>query len=144
MFVPSIFSDVFYDDFFGTPATARDYDRRPNKKPQNHFMKTDVRENENGYDIEVELPGYKKEELEVQLENGYLTISANKNSEEKEEKGGKLIRIERYHGSLSRSFYVGEAITVEDISAKFENGVLALNVPKKSAAVPEKKVVAIG
>jgi HSP20 family molecular chaperone IbpA len=107
-------------------------------------MKTDVKETDEGYELDVELPGFKKEEIHLDLQNGYLTISTEKNLENKEEKQGKLLRQERYAGTMQRSFYVGESITEDDIKAKFENGVLSLMIPKKEAPkVPEKKQILI-
>jgi len=95
-------------------------------------MKTDVKENDKGYSVEIDLPGYKKDAVQATLEDGYLTISASKNSsnEEKDE-DGKYIRRERFYGNCSRSFYVGEAVTDADITAKFEDGILNLTIPKK-------------
>ena len=110
-------------------------------------MKTDVKETDNSYEVDIDLPGFKKDEIEAKLENGYLTISAAKglDKEEKDEKDGKYIRKERYSGSCSRSFYVGDAVTQDDVKAKFENGVLTLEVPKKEEApkVEEKKYISI-
>ncbi len=96
-----------------------------------HMMKTDIRDKEDGYEIVVDLPGVKKENIQARLENGYLSISAEK-SLDKEEKNeeGRYIRRERYSGSCSRSFYVGDAVKQEDITARFEDGVLTLSVPK--------------
>ena len=112
-----------------------------------NLMKTDVREHEDGYEVEVELPGFHKDEIELSLENGYLTITAAKglDKDEKDKKSGKVIRQERYAGSLRRSFYVGEDVTEEDIKAKLEHGVLTLNIPKKEEKpkLPEKKTIAI-
>ena len=95
-------------------------------------MKTDVKENDKGYSVEIDLPGYKKDDVQATLEDGYLTISASKNSsnDEKDE-DGKYIRRERFYGNCSRSFYVGEAVTDADITAKFEDGILNLTIPKK-------------
>lgn len=103
-------------------------------------MKTDVIENEDGYKVEIDLPGFKKDDVQATLEDGYLTISASKNSsdEEKDEEGS-YIRRERFYGNCSRSFYVGEAVTQEDISAKFEDGILNLTIPKKSPQQIDKK-----
>ena len=108
-------------------------------------MKTDVRETENQYELSVDLPGFKKDEIQVELENGYLTISASKglNKDEKDKKG-QYIRQERYAGSMQRSFYVGDAVTQEDIKAKYEDGILRLSIPKKEAPeVETKKSIAI-
>ncbi len=111
------------------------------------LMKTDVREHEHSFEVDVELPGFKKDEIKLSLESGYLNISVAKtvNNEEKEEKTGKIIRQERYSGAMSRSFYVGDDITEEDIKAKLDNGVLCLTIPKKEAkpVKPEKKMIAI-
>ena len=110
-----------------------------------NVMKTDIKENENGYELDIDLPGYKKENVKAELKDGYLTISASNDSstEEKDEKG-KYIRKERYTGSVSRSFYVGKYVTEEDIHAKFENGILKLSVPKVDAPkVEQNKYIAI-
>ena len=108
-------------------------------------MKTDVHEHEDHYEMDIDLPGFKKDEITLSLENGYLTVSAAKGLDKEETtKKGKVIRQERYAGSLQRSFYVGDALTEKDITARFENGVLSLNVPKAEARkVPEKKVIMI-
>ena len=147
MYLPSIFGDNLMDDFFD------EFDRsffRPAKAPiraeRTNLMRTDVRETESGYELDVELPGYKKEDLELELNGGYLNISAQKNTENEEKNAeGKVIRKERYAGSMKRSFYVGEDLTEEDIKARFEDGILKLSVPKKEKveAVPEKKTIAI-
>ncbi|MCR5311185.1 MAG: Hsp20/alpha crystallin family protein [Lachnospiraceae bacterium] len=135
MFMPSLFDEFFFD----TPKAAR----RP-AIPQ--IMKTDVKETENGYDLEIELPGYKKEDLQLELKDGYLNISATtKTNNDEKDKKGQYIRRERYIGTSSRSFYVGEDITEEDIKAKFEDGILNVYVPKKEEQpkVPESKYIAI-
>ncbi len=156
MMVPSIFGenlfDDFFDDLFGFPAV----DERPMQKAQKklygrhaaNMMKTDVREHDDHYEVDIDLPGFKKEELSLELKDGCLVISAAKgfDKEEKEEKSGKLIRQERYAGSVSRSFYVGEDVKQEDIHAKYENGVLKLSIPKADPQKPqveEKKYIAI-
>ena len=109
------------------------------------MMKTDIREHDEGYELDIDLPGFKKDEINVQLDNGYLTISASKGlDKDKESKKGKYIRRERYAGAMQRSFYVGDGITEEDIKARFKNGILRLSIPKKDAkAVEEKKSIAI-
>ena len=105
-------------------------------------MKTDVQEHEDHYEVDIDLPGFKKEDINLELQNGYLTVSATKGIEK--ETKGKTIRQERYVGSMQRSFYVGDALTETDIAAKLENGVLRLNIPKKDAKkLPEKKVIMI-
>ena len=110
-------------------------------------MKTDIKEMNNGYELIVDLPGFKKDEVHAALENGYLTISAEKglDKDEKEKESGRYIRKERYAGACSRSFYVGEDITEEDIKAEFKHGLLKLFVPKKEAkpAVEQKKTISI-
>ncbi|MBR5741762.1 MAG: Hsp20/alpha crystallin family protein, partial [Firmicutes bacterium] len=101
--------------------------------------------NENDYEVDIDLPGFKKDEIKLELTDGYLTVSAAKglNEDEKEEKTGRWIRQERYVGAMQRSFYVGDALTEEDIKASFKDGVLALTVPKKTAKLPEKKTILI-
>ena len=135
MLMPSVFGRDIFDDFMDG-FTFPDVDKELYGKHAKNVMKTDVRESEDGYEVIVDLPGFKKDEIEVQLENGYLNISAAKK--------GKYIRKERYAGSMSRSFYVGDDITENDIHGKFENGILTLDVPKKEAkAVETKKHIAI-
>jgi len=134
--------DEFDRYFFGKPAGSK----QAREFLKNDFMKTDIKEFDDKYELAIDLPGYKKEEVELSLEKGYLTISAAK-EEKKEEKDcdGKLIRQERYAGKMSRNFFVGEDVTHEDISAKFEDGVLKIGVPKKEKKeeIPEKKIIAI-
>ncbi len=144
MMMPSVLGKDIFDDFmddFGFP----DVNKELYGKHAKNVMKTDVRELEDGYEIIMDLPGFKKDEIEIMLENGYLNISASKELDKDEsDKGGKYIRRERYAGSMSRSFYVGDDITHEDIHARFENGILKLDVPKKEAKTVEtKKKVAI-
>ena len=144
MLVPSIFRDSLFDDFmdgFGFPTVYRTQE----KEQQPLFMRTDVKELENGYELSIDLPGYSKENVQLSLKKGYLTISAEttKNNDEKDE-NGRYIRRERYTGSMKRSFYVGERITEADIKAKFENGILVVNVPKEDVKkVEEKKYITI-
>ncbi len=144
MLTPSIFSnDLFNDLFFDFD------DRRPARKlysPSNGLMKTDVKETEDSFELTVDLPGYDKENIQAQLRDGYLTINATTGSEsEEKDAGGRFIRKERYQGSCSRSFYVGEELTQEDIRARFENGTLVVDIPKKEAkpAVNETKYIQI-
>ncbi len=132
MLMPSIFGEnLFNDDWmdFSFP----DVDKVLYGKHAKNVMKTDVKETDNSYEVDIDLPGFKKDEIEAKLENGYLTISAAKglDKEEKEEKDGKYIRKERYSGAMSRSFYVGDELKQEDIKAKYEDGILKLSVPKK-------------
>ena len=149
MLYPSIFSENLFDDLmnfdFPTFPDFGDVDKKLYGKHAGHLMKTDVKEHEDQYEVDIDLPGFKKDEIKLDLENGYLTVSAAKglDKDEKDQKG-KLIRQERYAGSMQRSFFVGEEVTTEDIKAKYENGVLKLNVPKKEAKkLPEKKTILI-
>ena len=133
MLMPSIFGEnLFNDDWmnFGFPEV----DKALYGKHAAHEMKTDVRETDSGYEVDIDLPGFKKDEIDVQLDNGYLSISAAKGlDKEEKDNEGKYIRKERYAGSMSRSFYVGDAITEDDIKAKYESGILRLSIPKKEA-----------
>ncbi len=148
MMMPSIFGENLFDDFMNFPF-ERDFWGRRNPlygKNEQNIMKTDVRETDSSYELDIDLPGFKKDEVTAKLENGYLTISASKglNKDEKDKESGKYIRRERYAGAVSRSFYVGEHIQQEDIHAKFEDGILRLTVPKKDAKqVDEKKYISI-
>ena len=144
MLMPSIFGEnLFNDDWmdFGFPEV----DKALYGKHAGNVMKTDVKETDTGYEVDIDLPGFKKDEINAQLDNGYLTISASKGLDKDEkDKKGKYIRKERYAGAMSRSFYVGENVTQEDIKAKYEDGILRLSVPKKEAkAVEDKKYIAI-
>ena len=145
--LPSIFGENLFDDWFGFPAfpELRDVDRKLYGRHAAHEMRTDVQEHEDRYEIDIDLPGFAKDEIGLHLENGYLTVSAAKTlDKDHTDKKGKLIRQERYSGSLQRSFYVGDALTDEEISAKYENGVLKLNVPKQEARkLPERKTIQI-
>ncbi len=145
--LPSIFRENLFDDWFDFPSFPefRDVDRKLYGRHANHEMKTDVHEHEDHYEVDIDLPGFKKEEINLELENGYLTVHAAKSVEQdKNDKAGKVIRQERFSGAMQRSFYIGDALTEEDIGAKFENGVLSLNIPKKDARkLPEKKVIQI-
>ena len=122
-----------------------DVDRALYGRHADRVMKTDIQENDDGYVISVDLPGFRKDELKVELQNGYLTIAAEKALNKDEQNSqGKLIRQERYSGSMQRSFYVGDALTEEDITARLEHGVLSLSIPKREEKkVPEKKVIMI-
>lgn len=156
MLMPSIFGenlfDDFFDDFFEFPA----FDDKAMQKAQKklygrhaaNMMKTDVQEHEDHYEVDMDLPGFKKDELSLELKDGYLVITAAKglDKDEKEKKTGKFVRRERYAGSMSRTFYIGEDIRQEDIHAKYESGVLKLTIPKMEAKKPEveeKKYIAI-
>jgi HSP20 family molecular chaperone IbpA len=143
MMMPSIFGESLLDDFFGFDRPVRNMVRPDTES----LMKTDVKEHETGYELEMSLPGYKKEDIHAELKNGYLVIQAStsNNTDEKDETTGKYIRRERYSGSCSRSFYVGDEITQDDIKAKYENGILTLAIPKKEAKKVEdtRKIIAI-
>ena len=148
MLMPSIFAENLFDEFFDDfpmPREFRNLDRRLYGKNAARAMKTDVHEHEDHYEVDIDLPAFKKAETTMSLENGYLTVNAAKGLDKDETtKKGKVIRQERYAGALQRSFYVGDALTENDITARFENGVLSLNVPKQEARkVPEKKVIMI-
>lgn len=147
MMLPSIFGEDLFDEMMDFPFEDDFFGKRNplyGKKAKN-MMKTDVKEHETGYEVDIDLPGFKKDELNLDLTDGYLTISASKGlDKDEEDKKGKYIRKERYAGSMSRSFYVGDDITEDDIKAKYENGILKLSIPKKEAkAVEQKKHIAI-
>ncbi|MBR6950697.1 MAG: Hsp20/alpha crystallin family protein [Oscillospiraceae bacterium] len=145
MLYPRIFNENLFDDLmnFDWPAFP-DIDRKLYGKHADRLMKTDVHEHEDMYEVDIDLPGFKKDEIHLGLENGYLTVGASKGVDKEEKsKKGKLIRQERYAGSMQRSFYVGDGLTEEDIKARFEDGVLKLTVPKKAPALPEKKTIMI-
>ena len=150
MLMPSIFGannmfdDLFDDDFFG----GRELDKAQ-KKLYGHraknVMNTDIKETDDGYELEMDLPGFKKEEVTVELDNGYITIRASKGLDKDEKtKEGRYIRKERYAGSCERSFYVGETVTQDDIKASFRHGILRLDIPKKEVKkVENNKYIAI-
>lgn len=147
MMMPSIFGENLFDELFNFPTVDDFWGKRSFQNVNNTtaMMKTDVKEKENGYEVAIDLPGFKKEEVTAKLEDGYLTISAQKdvNNDEKDE-DGKYIRRERYTGQCRRSFYVGEAVEDNEIKAKFEDGILKLEIPKKDVkAVEQKKYIAI-
>ena len=150
MLMPSIFGENLFDDFMSDFPFFDDRDlRKTERKLYGHnakrLMKTDIKETDSGFELEMDLPGFKKDEIGIELENGYLTVSAAKGlDKDEEDKKGKYIRKERYAGAMQRSFYVGEYVTQEDIKAKYENGILRLSVPKKEAKpVETKKTIAI-
>ena len=147
MLLPSIFGENLLDDFmdFGKMRDFEDIDRKLYGKRASRVMKTDVREHEGSYELDVDLPGFKKDEINITLNDGYITIAAAKglDKDEKDHKG-RIIRQERYAGSMQRSFYVGDNLKEEDIKAKFENGLLKLDIPKVDAKkIPEKKTIMI-
>lgn len=139
MLMPSIFGENLFDDSWMNFGFDDNFWGKKNPlygKHAQNMMKTDIRESENSYELDVDLPGFKKDEIKVQLKDGYLTLSAAKGlDKDEQDKKGNYIRRERYAGTMSRSFYVGEDVTQEDIHAKYEDGILRLSVPKK---VPKK------
>ena len=147
MLVPSIFNNNRFDDWLDdnyympvVPFTwnMSDADKKLYGKKVAHEMKTDVKETDKGYEVAVDLPGVKKDDVTVELKDGYMTISAKKNvNNDEKDKDGKYIRRERYSGEMSRSFYVGKDMTENDIHASFEDGILKLELPKKEE---QKKV----
>ena len=145
MLMPSIFGENLFDDFFGDfVRPVRNTVRY--STPAASAMKTDVKENKTSYELDIDLPGYKKEDIQAELKDGYLTISAaTKNEKDEKDDSGRYIRRERFYGSCSRSFYVGDAVSQEEIKAKFEDGILKVSVPKKDAVpeAEEKKYIAI-
>ena len=145
--LPSIFGENLFDDWFGFPAfpEMRDIDRKLYGKHAAHEMKTDVREHDDGYELDIDLPGFQKDELTLRLQDGYLTVSAAKGlDEEHKDRKGKVIRRERYSGAMQRSFYVGDGVEETDVKAKYENGVLKLSIPKKEhKKLPEHHNIAI-
>lgn len=138
MLMPSIFARDLFEEVFDSRIYAYPHN--------NNLMKTDVKETDQGYELSMDLPSVKKEDLKAELKDGYLNISAtsNQNNDEKDE-NGRYIRRERFSGTVSRSFYVGENVTQEEIKAKFEDGTLTLLIPKKEQPphVEEKKYIAI-
>lgn len=139
MFMPSLFGERLFDDFMDFPFN--DFAAANTK-----LMKTDIRDTDGSYELDIDMPGFNKEDIRAELKDGYLTISAaTDSSRDEKDTNGRYIRRERYSGSCSRSFYVGEAVTKEDIKAKFEDGILKLSVPKKELkpAVEESKYIAI-
>ncbi len=143
MLMPSIFGENLFDDWMN--FSFPDIDKALYGKHAKNMMKTDVKETEQGYEVAMDLPGFKKDEIKLELNDGYLTISAEKGLDKDEkDKNDKYIRRERYAGSMSRSFYVGDSLTEKDIHARYENGILTLDVPKaEEKAVPEKRYIAI-
>ncbi len=126
-----LFDDIFTDPFF--------------KRNDNKLMRTDIKEHDDNYIISVDLPGYDKENIKVDITDGYLTVSAKTDSENNEDEKGKYVRRERYFGECSRSFYVGDDISVEDVDASFKNGTLIMEIPKMDSKkeLPEKKYIEI-
>ena len=152
MLMPSIFGEDMFDDFmrdfpFFDENAGNKIEKKLYGRHAKNMMKTDIKELEGGYELEIDLPGFTKDEVTAELKDGYLTISASKglDKDEQEKETGKYIRRERYAGACQRSFYVGEDVTEQDIKAEFKHGMLKLFVPKKEAkpAVETKKYVTI-
>ena len=152
MLMPSIFGEDMFDEFmrdfpFFDENAGNKIEKKLYGRHAKNMMKTDIKELEGGYELEMDLPGFTKDEITAELKDGYLTVSASKglDKDEQEKETGKYIRRERYAGACQRSFYVGEDITEQDIKAEFKHGILKLFVPKKEAApkVENKKYVAI-
>ena len=138
MLMPSIFGENLLDDFFDLPFGTNF------TNANSDLMRTDIKDTDQGYEVTMNLPGVKKEDVKAELKDGYLTISASSNtSKDEKDDSGRYIRRERYSGSCSRSFYVGEDVRQEDIKGEFKHGILKLTIPKKAAQVPEKKYIAI-
>lgn len=143
MLMTSILGENLFDEFFEDFARPA---KRPVKYETPSIMRTDVKESNTGYELHIDLPGYKKEDVKAELKDGNLTITATSNVEnDKKDENGKFIRRERFYGNCSRSFYVGEQVEQSDIKAKFEDGILKIFVPKKEAkpVVEEKKYITI-
>ena len=145
--LPSIFGESLFDDWMGFPFQGfeSDVDHKLYGKHAARVMKTDLKEHDDSFELAVDLPGFKKDQIELQLQNGYLTITAAKGVEEEEkDKKGRLVHQERYTGSMTRSFYIGENVREEDVKAKFEDGVLKLDFPKeKPMNLPERRTIMI-
>lgn len=147
MMMPAIFKENLFDEMMNFPWEEEFFGRKNPLygKHAKNMMKTDVREKEDGFEVDIDLPGFKKEEITAKLDNGYLTVSAAKSLDKDEtDKNGNYIRRERYFGNTSRTFYVGDGVREQDIKARFEDGLLKLSIPKKEAAVTEtQKCIAI-
>ena len=143
--LPSIFGENLFDDLWNT-SFDRDWfnaDRELYGKHAKNLMKTDVHETQSGYEMDIELPGFRKEDIKVDLKEGYLTVSAQKSLNKEEHEGKKVLRQERYSGSCSRTFYIGD-VKAEDVKGKYEAGVLTLSFPKEDTKkLEEKRTIAI-
>ncbi len=143
----SIFGSGLFDDWMGFPFRSfeSDADKKLYGRHAAHVMKTDLKEDETGYELSVDLPGFKKDQIQLHLENGYLTVQAEKSLEEDEkDKNGRIVHQERYCGSMQRSYYIGQSLTEEDVKAKFEDGVLTLTFPKEEQKkLAQRKVIQI-
>ena len=146
MLMPRWFGESLFDDWMEEPfRDLNNTQRRLYGKHADALMRTDVREKDDCYEVDIDLPGFKKEEISLELQDGTLTVSAAKAlDQEHKDDQGRVLRQERYAGSMQRSFYLGENVTEEDVKARFEDGVLRLTVPKKDQPkLPEKKVIMI-
>ena len=150
MLMPSIFGESLFDEFmkdfpFYDDKDMKKAERKLYGRRGKNMMKTDVKEKKDSYILEMDLPGFTKDEVKVSLEDGYLTISAAKglDQDEQEKKSGRYIRRERYAGACERTFYVGDTMSQEDIKGEFKHGILKLTIPKKATAVPERKFISI-
>ena len=150
MLMPSIFGESLFDEFmkdfpFYDDKDMKKAERKLYGRRGKNMMKTDVKEKKDSYILEMDLPGFTKDEVKVSLEDGYLTISAAKglDQDEQEKESGRYIRRERYAGACERTFYVGDTVSQEDIKGEFKHGILKLTIPKKAAAVPERKFISI-
>ena len=145
--LPSIFGESLFDDWMGFPFRGfeNEVDHKLYGKHAARVMKTDLKDNGDGYELLVDLPGFKKDQIERELQNGYLTVTAGKGIEsENKDEGGRIVHQERYNGTMSRSFYIGENLREEDIKAKFEDGVLSLTFPKEEPKkLPERRTIQI-
>ena len=143
MMMPSIFGENLFDDDWMNFPFEQDFWGKKNPlygKHAKNLMKTDIREHDEGYEVDIDLPGFKKDEIQMELKDGVLTVSAAKGlDKDEEDKKGNYIRKERYAGSMSRSFYVGKHVTVEDVHPKYESGILSFSVPKEEAKPVEEK-----
>ena len=142
--MPSIFAEDLFDNMFDMDAMFGRKNPLYGKHAKN-LMKTDIRETDKTYELDIDLPGFKKDEIQAQISDGYLTISASKGlDKDKKDDKGRYIRRERYCGACSRSFYIGDNVTDKDVSAKFEDGILKLTIPKKETqALPKPNQIAI-
>ncbi|MCD7894467.1 MAG: Hsp20/alpha crystallin family protein [Erysipelotrichaceae bacterium] len=138
MLMPSIFAESLFDEFMDEFEKDFNSNKKPRQNTNNYrgLMRTDVKENDNSYELDIDLPGFKKEDIKISFDNGYLNIAAKTSKSNEKDSNNKYIRQERFYGSMSRSFYVGEDVKKNEIRAKFEDGVLKLTVPKQT----EKRV----
>ncbi|MFU0841767.1 MAG: SHSP domain-containing protein [Burkholderia sp.] len=143
MFVPAVFGENLFDDF--DPFSVFDDQNKFFGRNANRVMKTDVRETDKSFELDIDLPGFDKKDITASLKDGYLTVSAQKSqSNDEKDKKGRYVRRERWTGAMSRSFYVGDRVKEGDIHAKYENGMLQISVPKVDALpAPEQKQITI-